>query len=160
MIFFASNMGKFGKIDSMSDIYNKQGVHDYEILEKFEAGLVLRGDEIKSIRSGRVNLQGSYAKLFYKNGKPEVFLVGAHFFTTTLDPYRTKKLLLKKSEISKLVGKTQEKGLTLVPISIFVTRGKAKLSLGLGKGRKSYDKREIIKKRDEERKISRIIKNK
>lgn len=139
-------------------ITNKEARFDYEILEDFEAGLVLKADEIKAIRSGRVNLKGSYGKLFYENGKPAVFLVGAHFYTNTLDPYRTKKLLLHKKEIDKLVGKTQEKGLTLIPLEIYVTRGKAKLKLGLGRGKKQFDKRETIKKREENRRISRVLK--
>jgi SsrA-binding protein len=140
-------------------IQNKEARFNYEILEEFEAGLQLKGDEIKSIRSGRVNLKGSYGKIFYSGGKPEVFLVGAHFFTTTLDPYRTKKLLLKKEEIKKLVGKTQEKGLTLVPLSIYFKRGRAKLKIGVGRGKKTFDKRELIRKREIDRKIARVVKN-
>jgi len=139
-------------------IQNREARYNYEILEEFEAGLELKGDEIKSIRTGRVNLKGSYGKIFYKNGKPEVFLVGAHFFTTTLDPYRTKKLLLKNEEIKKLVGKTQEKGLTLVPLSIYFKSGRAKLKIGVGRGKKIFDKRELIKKREIDRRIARLAK--
>jgi len=140
-------------------IQNKEARFNYEILDELEAGLQLKGDEIKSIRSGRVNLKGSYGKIFYSNGKPEVFLVGAHFFTTTLDPYRTKKLLLKKEEIKKLVGKTQEKGLTIVPLSIYFKRGLAKIKIGVGRGKKTFDKRELIRKREIDRKIARVVKN-
>ncbi len=140
-------------------ILNREARFDYQILDEFEAGLILKGDEIKAIRSGRVNLKGSYAKIFYDHEKPAVFLVGAHFYTSAVDPYRTKKLLLHKGEIDKLVGKSQEKGLTLVPLEIFITRGKAKLKLAVGKGKKQFDKRETIKKREEERKLARVLKS-
>lgn len=132
-------------------IQNKYARFEYEILDKFEGGMVLIGDEIKAIRSGRVNLKGSYGRLFYNNSKPEIFLVGAHFHTDTLDPYRTRKLLFKKVEIKKFIGKLQEKNLTLVPLSIYMKRGKAKVEIALARGKKKYDKREIIKKRDLER---------
>ncbi len=140
-------------------ILNREARFDYQILDDFEAGLILKADEIKAIRSGRVNLKGSYCKVFFENDKPAVFLVGAHFYTNSVDPYRTKKLLLHKSEIDKLVGKSQEKGLTLIPLEIFITRGKAKLKLAVGKGKKQFDKRESIKKREEDRKISRVLKS-
>lgn len=139
-------------------ITNREARFDYEILEDFEAGLILKSDEIKAIRSGRVNLKGSYAKIFYESNKPAVFLVGSHFFTSNIDPYRTRKLLLHKKEISRLVGKAQEKGLTLIPLEIYITRGKAKLRLALGRGKKTIDKRETIKHREENRKISRVLK--
>lgn len=139
-------------------IINKEAKFDYHITEDFEAGLILKADEIKAIRSGRVNLKGSYGKIFYEHDKPAVFLVGAHFYTNSVDPYRTKKLLLHKSEIDKLIGKTQEKGLTLIPLEIFITRGKAKLKLAIGKGKKQYDKRETIKAREEKRRAARALK--
>jgi SsrA-binding protein len=139
-------------------IKNKEARYDYQILEELEAGLVLKGDEIKAIRSGRADLKGSYGKIFYESGKAGVFLVGSHFFSTSVDPYRTKKLLLNKSEINKLIGKTQEKGLTLVPLEIYFSRGKAKLKIGVGKGKKQFDKREAIKEREAKRKISRVLK--
>ena len=141
-------------------ILNKEAYFDYEVLESFEAGLVLKSDEIKAIRSGRVNLRGSYGKVFFENDKPAVFLVGAHFYTNSVDPYRTKKLLLHKAEIAKLVGKSQEKGLTIVPLEIFITRGTAKLKLGVARGKKQFDKRATIKKREEDRAISRALKSK
>lgn len=139
-------------------ITNKETGFDYEILEDFEAGLVLKSDEIKAIRSGRVNLKGSYGKIFVDNSKPGIFLVGSHFYTTQVDPYRTKKLLMHKSEIDRLIGKTQEKGLTLIPLEIYFKNGKAKLRLGLGRGKKQFDKRETIKRREIKRKISRVLK--
>lgn len=135
-------------------VQNKVARHNYEIIDSFEVGIVLLGDEIKALRIGRVNLQGSYAKIFYRNGKPEVFLVGAHFASNTHDPYRTRKLLLHKKEIQRLIGKTVEQGLTLVPLSAYLTRGVGKIELALGKGKKLYDKRESIKKRDIDKRIS------
>jgi SsrA-binding protein len=140
-------------------ISNKEAYYDYQMLDEFEAGLVLKSDEIKAIRSGRVNLKGAFGKIFYNNDKPGVFLVGAHFYTKEIDPYRTKQLLLHRNEIDKLIGKTQEKGLTLVPLEIFITRGKAKLRFAVAKGKKEFDKRDSIKKREEERKISRVLKS-
>jgi len=132
-------------------IFNRYARFDYEILESFEAGIVLQGDEIKAIRSGRANLKGSYAKIFYTSGKPEIFLVGAHFHTLTLDPYRTRKLLVHANEIKHLVGKSAEKRLTLVPLKLYLKRGRAKVEIGVGRGKKEFDKRETIKKRDLDR---------
>jgi len=140
-------------------ITNREARFDYEILEDLEVGLVLESDEIKAIRSGRVNLKGSYGKIFVENKRPEAFLVGSHFYTTQVDPYRTKKLLLHKVEIDRLVGKVQEKGLTIVPLEIYFKRGKAKLKIGLGRGKKQFDKRETIKQREVNRKISQVLKN-
>jgi SsrA-binding protein len=144
---------KSGKMIGMNNrISNRYATYEYQILEKFETGIVLRGDEIKAVRSGRVNLKGSYAKIFYtEKGHPEVFLVGAHFYSATQDPYRTRKLLLNKQEVKKLIGMTQEKGLALVPSSIYLKKGMAKVELAIGRGKKIYDKRETIKKRDLER---------
>ncbi len=141
------------------NIQNKYARFEYEVLDTFEGGLVLAGDEIKSVRSGRVNLKGSYAKIFYNSrSRPEVFLVGAHFHTDTQDPYRTKKILLKKAEISSLVGKIKEKNLTVVPLKIYMKRGKAKIEIALARGKKLHDKRETIKKRDLEREARANIK--
>jgi len=120
---------------------------------------MLAGDEIKAIRDRRVNLAGSYAKILYsKDSKPEVFLVGAHFKSDTIDPYRTRKLLLHKKEITHLLGKIQEKNLTLVPVTVYMKKGRAKLQISLARGKKNFDKREAIKKRDLERSESRRIK--
>ena len=138
-------------------ILNKYARFDYEILESFEAGIVLQGDEIKAVRSGRVNLKGSYAKIFYTSGKPEIFLVGAHFHSLTLDPYRTRKLLVHANEIKHLVGKSTEKRLTLVPLKMYFKGGKAKVEIGIGRGKKEFDKRETIKKRDLDRAASQIL---
>ena len=143
----------------MKDIHirNKEARFKYEILESFEAGIQLKGDEIKAVRANRVNLKSSYAKIFYTSGKPELFLVGAHFHTFTGDPYRTRKLLLKSEEIKRLIGKIVEKGLTVLPLAIYIKRGRAKVEIALGKGRKLHDKRELLKRRDLDREARGII---
>ena len=135
---------------------NKKAYFDYEILEKFEAGIVLTGQEVKSIRSGRINLAGSYAVL----DKEEVFLLNAQIppyqpknAPPDYDPARARKLLLNKSEIKYLVGKAQEKRLTLIPLRVYTKKGKIKLEFGLGKGRKKASKKELLRKRDIEREI-------
>ena len=135
---------------------NKKAYFDYEILEKFEAGIVLTGQEVKSIRSGRINLAGSYVVL----DKEEVFLLNAQIppyqpknAPPDYDPARARKLLLNKSEIKYLVGKAQEKRLTLIPLRVYAKKGKIKLEFGLGKGRKKASKKELLRKRDIEREI-------
>lgn len=138
-----------------TEFYNKKARFDYEIAESFEAGIVLTGEEIKAIRSGRISLAASYAKIL--NG--EVFWLGGNFLGVSV-PDRTKKLLLHKDQIKRLVGKLGEDGMTLIPLKLYLHRGKAKLELGLGKGKKKYDKRETIKKRDQEREIGRTERRK
>lgn len=140
---------------------NKHVSHDYTILEKFEAGLALLGSEVKSIRAGRVSLKESYAEV--KNG--EVFLVKCHISPYEAanifnhDPLRDRKLLLHRREIKRLAGKTQERGLTLVPTRVLISdRGKIKLELALVRGKREYEKREAIKKRDTDREIRAEIK--
>lgn len=141
-------------------VVNRSARRDYEIIESFEAGMALKGTEVKSLREGRANLKDSYAKV--QNG--EVFLVNTHIShyshgnQQNHDPVRERKLLLHKSEIKRLTGKTEEKGLTLVPLKIYFVGGRAKVELALAKGRKRYDKREVIKKRDAEREIRRELK--
>jgi SsrA-binding protein len=139
---------------------NKKAYFNYQILENFEAGISLIGQEVKSIKSGRINLAGSYVVL---KGE-EVYLIGAN-----IPPYqpknappdynseRSRKLLLKKSEIKYLIGKVKEKGLTLVPLKVYTKRGKIKLEFGVAKGKKKADKRELIKKREAEREMKREI---
>jgi len=142
-------------------VENKRAKFDYEILETLEAGIELRGFEVKSIKSGRINLAGSYVVV--RNN-------GARFLNADISPYqpknmpadydskRTRRLLLRKSELRNLIGRIQEKGLTLVPLKIY-TKGKAgriKIEIGLGKSRKKRDKRELIKKRGTEREMRRI----
>jgi len=140
---------------------NRKARSDYEILESLEAGMSLKGTEVKSLREGKMNLKDSYAKV--QDG--EVYLVNAHISPYSHgniqnhDPLRERKLLLHKQEIKRLTGKTEEKGLTLVPLKVYFVRGKAKVELGLARGRKQYDKRENIKKREVQREILRELKN-
>ena len=131
-----------------------------EIVEKIEAGLVLTGTEIKSIRLGKVNLKDSFATI--KNG--ECFVIGMHISPYEFgniynkDPLRDRKLLLNRSEINKLIGKIKTKGYSLVPISIYFKGSLVKLELGIGKGKKIYDKRQDIAKKDAERRIAIALK--
>lgn len=140
---------------------NKKATHDYFIEETIECGLVLLGPEVKSLREGRVNLRDGYAKVM----RGEIVLYDVHIspytFTTNSapDPLRPRKLLLHKREIRKLIGKVQEKGVALIPLRIYFTaNGKAKLALGLARGKKLYDKRESIKKRENDREMNRLNK--
>ena len=139
---------------------NPNAYHNYEILEKIECGIVLYGTEIKSIRKGKVNLKDSFAKIY--NG--ECFVIGMHISPYEFgniynkDPLRDKKLLLNKSEINKLIGKVQTKGYSLVPISLYFKGSLVKLELGIGKGKKLYDKRESIAKKDAERRMAIALK--
>ena len=142
---------------------NRKAFHDYFIEDKFEAGIVLQGTEVKSLREGRVNLQDSYASV--RDG--EVFLHNCHVSPYSHgnimnhDPTRVRKLLLHKTEINKLHGRTQQKGLTLIPLRVYFSkRGHAKVELGLAKGKKLYDRRESIKAREAGREVQRAIKEK
>lgn len=145
----------------MIEINNRKAKYDYEILETIEAGIVLTGTEIKSIRLGNANLKDSYAII--KNS--EVFLLGMHISPYkegnifNHDELRTRKLLLHKKEILKLNNKITLEGNTLVPIKLYFKKNKAKILLGLARGKKMYDKRETIKKRDMEREIRKEYKN-
>ncbi len=138
---------------------NKKANHDYFIEETYETGIVLQGTEIKSLRNGRANLKDSYARVH--NG--EMFLYNLHISPYEQgnrynhDPLRTRKLLLHKKEISKLIGLTKEEGYALVPIKIYLKNGYAKLLLGLGKGKKKYDKREDLKQKEAKRDIERAF---
>jgi SsrA-binding protein len=140
---------------------NKTVSHDYVILETFEAGLALLGSEVKSVRAGRVSLKESFGEV--RNG--EVFLVKCHISPYEAanifnhDPLRERKLLLHRREIRRLTGKTQERGLTLVPTKVLINdRGKVKVDLALVRGKRQYEKREAIKKRDTDREIRAEIK--
>ena len=140
---------------------NRKAFHDYSIEEKFEAGVVLKGTEVKSLREGKVNLRDSYALV----ERGEVFLHHCHISPyghgniMNHNPVRTRKLLLHRKEIKKLLGKSQQKGLTLVPLRIYFTaRGHAKVELALAKGKKQYDRREAIKGREAEREVERAMK--
>ena len=138
---------------------NRRARFDYTITETIEAGLVLQGTEVKSLRDGRADLKDAYADV----QEDEVFLLHAHIDQYEQanrfnhDPVRPRKLLLHKHEIRRLIGKTQEKGLTLSPLRMYFTHGKAKVELGLAKGKKQYDKREDVKRRSAERDIQRAL---
>ena len=139
---------------------NKKAYFNHEILEKFEAGLVLLGQEVKSIKLGRVNLAGSYV-VFRDN---ELYLIGAKVppyqpknSPPDYNPERLRKLLLKKEEIKYLIGKVHQKGLTLLPLKVYNMRGKIKLEFGIARGKKQFDKRETIKRREADREIKRTL---
>ncbi|MBM9604212.1 SsrA-binding protein SmpB [Desulfopila inferna] len=140
---------------------NKKAYHNYIIDSKIEAGMVLSGPEVKSLRAGKVNLRDGYARV---NERGEVMLHNVHISLYTFathnpnEPIRPRKLLLHKREIKKLIGKLQEKGLALIPLSIyFVSNGKAKVELGLARGKRQYDKRATLKKKQGEREVERAM---
>jgi len=141
---------------------NKRANFDYKILEKYEAGLVLTGQEVKSIKTGHVSFKESFVTIH----NHELYLTNTYIppyihagTMANYDPTHSRKLLLKKVEIKRLIGKARTQGLTLVPIRLYTKRRLVKLEFGLGKGKKEYDKREKIKKREDERKARRILKN-
>ena len=141
---------------------NKKAYFNYEILEKFEAGISLIGQEVKSIKLGHINLAGSYV-VIDKNS--EVFWIGAKVppyqpnnAPADYSPERSRKLLLKKKEINYLIGKSRQRGLTLIPLKVYTKNAKIKLEFGIGKGKKEIDKREIIKKRETDKDIERELK--
>ncbi|HOX40626.1 MAG TPA: SsrA-binding protein SmpB [bacterium] len=134
----------------MLEIQNRKSSFDYEILETVEAGIVLTGLEIKAIRAKRVSLASSYVKIL----DGEAWWLGGIIEVVTGDIQRTRKLLLHKNELNRLSGRVGEQGLTLVVTRLIIRRGKAKLEIGLGRGRKKHDKRELLKKRDIERELS------
>ncbi|CAH0159289.1 SsrA-binding protein SmpB [Peribacillus simplex] len=140
---------------------NKKAYHDFFIEQTFEAGIVLKGTEIKAIRAARVNLKDAFAKI--ENG--EIYLYNMHVSPYEQgnqfnhDPLRTRKLLLHKKEISKLIGVTKETGYTIVPLKMYLKNGFAKVLIGLGKGKKQYDKREDLKKKEAKRDIERAFRD-
>jgi SsrA-binding protein len=139
---------------------NKKAFHDYFILEKLEAGVSLVGTEVKAIREGRINLKDSYALI--RSG--EVFLANCHISPYSHgnrenhEPTRNRKLLLHSGEIRKLIGKTQEKGLTLVPLRVYLKRGKVKFELGVAKGKKLFDKRETERRKEADKEARSALK--
>lgn len=141
---------------------NPTAYHNYNIIDKLEAGLVLTGTEIKSVKAGKVNLKDSFAII--KNG--ECFIYSMHISPYEFgniynkDPLRNRKLLLRKKEINKLLGKVKQDGFTLVPISLYLKNNLAKIELGIGKGKKLYDKRQDIAKKDANMKIQKALKEK
>jgi len=141
---------------------NKKAYFNYEVLEKFEAGIVLNGQEVKSLKTRGVNLMGNY--VIVKD--EEMFWVGARIpayqpknAPSGYDEERSRKLLLEKSEIKRLIGKSKERGLTLIPLRVYTRNAKIKLEFGLARGRKKTDKREEIRRRETEREIQRALKN-
>ena len=138
---------------------NKKARHDYHIEDTFEAGMVLQGTEVKSLRAGRASLVDGFVDL--DNG--EVWLHGVHIpeyaqgTWTNHDPHRVRKLLLHRKEINRLIGKTQESGVTLIPLSLYFNNGWAKVELALARGKRAYDKRQDLAKRDADREISRAV---
>lgn len=147
----------------MSIVDNKKALHDYFIEERFEAGLVLEGWEVKSIRAGRAQIKEAYVVI--KDG--EIWLLGAHISPLASasthvhpDPVRTRKLLLHDREINKLIGKVERAGYALVPLDLHFAKGRIKISIGLAKGKKEFDKRETEKKKDWEREKGRLMREK
>lgn len=140
---------------------NRKASHDYYILDTIEAGVALTGTEIKSVRAGRINLKDGFAQI--KNG--EAWLMNVHISEYTQgnrfnhDPLRNRKLLLHKKQIVRLANETSGKGITLVPLKVYLKNGFAKVLIGVAQGKHSYDKRETIKRRDQEREIRRTLKN-
>ena len=142
---------------------NRRARHDYTIEETFEAGIVLTGSEVKSLRSGRASLTEAFARV--RDG--EVWLENLHIppyqqadTKSSYDPRRDRKLLLHREQIERLIGKTQERGLTLVPLRLYFTRGLAKLELGLGRGKRMYEKRQAIAEREHRREMERAVSRK
>lgn len=142
---------------------NKKALADYTILEKFEAGIALQGPEVKSVKAGQINLKGSYITI---DSKSQTWLIGAHISAykpaaavqRDYQPTRSRSLLLRKKEVDYLQGKSREKGLTILPISVYTKGSLIKLELAVAKGKKQYDKRQSIKKREIDREIRRSLK--
>ena len=144
----------------MSIVDNKKAFHDYFIEERYEAGLVLEGWEVKAIRAGRVQIKEAYVVLNHE----EPFIIGMHVSALATasthvkpDPTRSRKLLLNAAEIAKLIGKVEQRGYTLVPLDLHYSKGRVKLAVGLAKGKKQYDKREAEKDRDWQREQQRLL---
>ena len=139
---------------------NKKAYHDYFIEEKYEAGLVLHGTEVKSLRLGKCSIKEAFIRI--ENG--EVFIYGMHISPYekgnifNKDPLRVRKLLLHKSQIQKLIGNSAEKGYTIVPLQVYFSNGRAKIEIGLAKGKKLYDKRQDIAKKDQKREAEKELK--
>ncbi len=139
---------------------NRKAYHDYHIDETYETGIALTGTEIKSVRAGSVNLRDAYAQV--RNG--ELWMMNVHIAPyepasrQNVDPYRDRKLLMHRKEILRLFGKVQEKGYTLVPLKVYLKKNRAKVEIGLARGKKQYDKREAISKRDAAREMERAVK--
>lgn len=143
-------------------VVNKRARHDYQLLDKFEAGVVLTGAEVKSVLEGKIHLEEAYARII----QGELFLINAHIHpyrfadTSKLDPKRTRKLLVHKKEIVSLASKIKQKKLTLIPVSCYTKGRKVKLKLALAKAKKKYEKKEAKKRKDLEREVERELRNK
>jgi SsrA-binding protein len=139
---------------------NRKAFHDFHLLESFEAGVVLLGTEVKAIREGRVNLRDSFARL--EDGEVYLYNVNispySHRGYADHEPLRRRKLLLHRDEIRKLIGKTVERGMTLVPVRMYFKKGRVKVAVSLAKGKKEYDKRETIKRRETDRETRAVVK--
>lgn len=148
----------------MQKIINKHAYFDYRILEEFEAGLVLHGQEVKSVRKGAVSMRGARAVIMGEDGGESLWLIGMHINpyeyarSEDYDPKRSRKLLISKKELNEIKGKLSQKGLTLVPLECYNKGDWIKIKLGLAKGKKEYEKREIVQKRETERLIQRSLK--
>ena len=138
------------------NLINKKARFEYTFIENIEAGIVLTGEEIKAVRANKVNLTGSHVKII----AGEAWWVGGNITVASVDQQRTRKLLLHKSEIEKMVGQTVEKGLTIIPTKIYLKKGRAKLEIALSRGKKLHDKRSVIKQREEEIEAGRELKSK
>lgn len=142
---------------------NTEGLFNYEIIDKFNAGIVLTGPEVKSMKNSRVSLKGSYIRIDHNE---EAWLIGCHIapyepaknVQAGYDPQKPRKLLLRKKEISSLIGKTSQKGLTIIPTSVYTNKGLIKVEIALVRGKTKIDKRESIKKREIDRQIKRTLK--
>lgn len=149
-------------MDAKSVATNKAARRDYHILEAYEAGIELKGTEVKSLREGKANLKDGFARI---EGN-EVFLYNMHISPykfgniANVDPKRQRRLLLHKSQIRKLIGKTRQKGLTLIPLSAYIKRGRVKIEIALAKGKQLYDKREALKRRQAGREMQRALRMK
>lgn len=141
-------------------VQNKRAYFDYSISENVEAGLVLNGPEVKSFRAGQVQLNGAFVRPLQSgpNEQIELWLLNSHF-NNTAEPDRTRKLLMHRKEIDRLIGKAQEKGYSLVPLEMYLAHGQIKVSVGLARGKKQYEKRETIKQRDVDRELRRAVKH-
>ena len=155
---------EYARINSMENVKiiatNRKARHDFFLLESFEAGIVLQGSEIKSIRAGQISLKEAYIRV---DGQ-EAWLINAHIAPydpasrDNHDPLRDKKLLLHKKEIKKLWDEVRQKGTTIIPIKVYLTQGRAKVEIAVAKGKKKFDKRQTLKKRDAQREIDRALK--
>jgi SsrA-binding protein len=145
------------KVQQQDAARNRRAFHDYKILETYEAGIALQGTEVKSIRAGMANIKDSFARMV----KGELFLINAHINPyshgniSNHDPLRDRKLLMHRREIDKLIGKMNKKGLALVPLKMYFKKGRVKVEIALAEGKKEYDRREDIKRRDIQREESR-----